>query len=162
MQNTVARAFAGKKVVLPRAAMDIEATMTWAGDVAKMLAGLLFNPAAYGEAFSVCTAEHHPWKVIAEYYRELVGMEVVWVDTEDYMTAIGGKAPNLWQLEYDRLFDRIMDNSKILAAADLKQSELTPIRDALAREIAQLPRDIYDPADPINVTMDRWLAEHGM
>lgn len=162
MPNTVARAFVGKKVVLPEAARQVQGTMTWAGDVAQMLAGLLLNPAAYGETYSVCTAEHHSWGEIADIYRDLVGLEAVWVSTDDYIEAIGGKAPNRWQLEYDRLFDRVMDNRKILAAVGLTQDGLSPVRDAIARELAQLPRDIYDPADPINVTMDKWLAAHGM
>ena len=81
--NTVARARAGKAVVLPIDAKDKQATMSWAGDVAKMLARLLFNPAAYREIYSVTTSEHHTWGEIAEYYRELCGLRAVWVPKED-------------------------------------------------------------------------------
>ena len=36
--DTVVRAFAGKKVVLPEQAREVQATMSWAGDVARMIA----------------------------------------------------------------------------------------------------------------------------
>ena len=57
--NTVGRAFAGKEVVLPEQARNIQATMSWAGDVAKMIAGLLLHDKARGETLTVATAEQH-------------------------------------------------------------------------------------------------------
>ena len=59
------RAMAGKTVLLPELAMDIQATMSWAGDVGKMFTRLVLNPKAYAESFSICTAEHHTWREIA-------------------------------------------------------------------------------------------------
>ena len=43
------RMAAGKTVFLPEGAIDRDATMTWAGDVAKMLKAILLNEKAYGE-----------------------------------------------------------------------------------------------------------------
>ena len=162
--NTVARAKAGKAVVLPIEAKDKQATMSWAGDVAKMLARLLFNPVAYREIYSVTTSEHHTWGEIAEYYRELCGLRAVWVPKEDYISILGGdneQATMLYrrQLEYDRLFDRIMDNSKILAATGMKAEELMPLYEGLKYEISR-----YDEnADlPVNERMDKYLEERGL
>ena len=162
--NTVARAKAGKAVVLPIEAKDKQATMSWAGDVAKMLARLLFNPVAYREIYSVTTSEHHTWGEIAEYYRELCGLRAVWVPKEDYIAILGGdneQATMLYrrQLEYDRLFDRIMDNSKILAATGMKAEELMPLYEGLKYEISRFDEN----ADlPVNERMDKYLEERGL
>ena len=39
-----------------------------------------------------------------------------------------------WQLRYDRMFNRIMDNSKILEVTGMKQSQLMPLYDGLKLE----------------------------
>ena len=142
--NTVGRAFAGRKAVLPEQAENVQATMSWAGDVAQMIAGLLFNEKARGETFTVSTAEHHTWGEIAAYYNDICGLETVWVDKEDYIRILDPHRyfPGVrWQLEYDRLFDRIIDNSKVLAATGMTQAALMPLHDGLEKEIARCPRD---------------------
>ncbi len=156
--DTVGRAFAGKKVVLPEQARNVQATMSWAGDVSQMINGLLFNDKALGETFSVCTAEHHTWGEIAGYYNDICGLESVWVDQEDYISLIPWEPhhPGVrWQLQYDRLFDRVMDNSKVLAAAGMKQSELMPLYDGLKKEIAACPKDFKWQ---VNTAMDEYIA----
>lgn len=136
-----------KPIVLPAAALDIEGTMSWAGDVAKMLSRLLFNEKAKGEAYSVCTAEHHTWREIAEMYREICGLRYIAADTEDYLDVVAGPdAPHLnrmhayYQLAYDRCFTRIMDNQKILDVTGMKQSELMPLRKGLELECSRTIR----------------------
>ena len=156
--HTVGRAFAGKPVVLPEQAREKQATMSWAGDVARMIEKLLFNDRARGETFSVCTAEHHSWGEIADYYKDICNLQAVWVDKEDYIRILSTKYYECyirWQLEYDRLFDRIMDNSKVLAATGMKQESLMKLHDGLEREIARCPRDF---PWPVNRAMDEYLA----
>lgn len=163
MNNTLARARAGKKAVLPIQAKDVAATMTWAGDVANMIANILFNDRALGEDYSACTAEHRTWGEIADYYKELCGLETVWIDKEDYLKII---TPNpyhrfhaRWQLEYDRLQPRIMDNSKILDLCGLQQKDLMGLYDGLKYEIARCPENIIATEE---TAMDRYLAEHNL
>ena len=157
MNNTVERAILGKKAVLPLEAKDVQATMSWAGDVAKMIARLLFNDRAYREIFTVSTAEHRTWGEVAEYYRELIGLEYEWVSNDDYISAIGGHIGSYRQLWYDRLFDRIIDNSKILDVTGMKQEELMPLKEGLRYEISKLPRDIFTDR---NSTMDEWFVKN--
>lgn len=156
-KDTLGRARAGKKVVLPEQAREVRATMSWAGDVAAMIAGLLFNHQALGETYTVATAEYHTWGEIAGYYHDLCGLEAVWVDKEEYLRIIDPDAYNLaprWQLEYDRLFERVMDNTKILAATGLHQSGLMPLYQGLKQEIERCPRDLVWP---VNTRMDAFL-----
>lgn len=159
----VQRAREGKTVILPEEAMNVQATMTWAGDVAKMIARLLFNEKAYREVYTVSTSEHNTWGTIAEYYRELIGMKYITVPRDVFLsiTAPEGGMDSVWQLDYDRLYDRIVDNSKILAATGLKQSDFTTVYDGLKRELSNLPKDVVF-SDPRNAYMDAYLKEHNL
>jgi nucleoside-diphosphate-sugar epimerase len=141
----IARAMKGLPVVLPEKALSVQATMSWAGDVAKMFAGLLFNPKAYREAFTLATAEHQTWKEIAEYYREIIGLKYVAASTEDYLEIMGASPRFGYQLAYDRLFQRIVDNSKVLLATGLKQEDFMPLKKGLKMELSALPKDIVWP-----------------
>ena len=158
--NTVGRAFAGKKVPVPEQARGVQTTMSWGGDVARMIERLLFNEKALGETFSVCTAEHHTWGEIADYYKDICGLDAVWIDKEDYLRLINPDPYNFrfrWQLDFDRLFDRVMDNSKVLAVTGLEQSGLMGLYDGLKKEIARCPKDY---PWRVNAAMDEYLANH--
>lgn len=162
----VRRAREGKKVLLPREAMQAQATMTWAGDVAKMFVGLLFNEKALGEKYTFATAEHNTWETVASYYHDLIGLEYVTIPEKDFLEIMNPEEPMRgprWQLEYDRMYDRIVDNSKILAAAGLKQEEFSTVRDALAMELANLPKDVEWKKDfAICDRMDEYIAKHNL
>ncbi len=157
----VARALQGLPVVIPKAALSVQATMSWAGDVAKMFAGLILNPAAYCEAFTLATAEHRTWGEIAEYYKEIIGLEYLAVDTEDYLKIMGGSQGARYQLDYDRLFERIVDNSKVLRVAGLKQEDFMPLRLGLEKELSALPENQKWPdASAIWERMDSYAKQH--
>ncbi len=46
-----------------------------------------------------------------------------------------------YQLAYDRLFERIVDNSKVLQVTGLKQEDFMPLRSGLEKELLALPKD---------------------
>ncbi len=160
----VNRALDGKKIVLPEQARNVRGTMSWAGDVAKMFTGILFNERAYGETFTFATAENHTWGEIADIYKELTGVECVWVDKQDYCDLIGAENPHVrWQLEYDRLFDRVIDNSKICDVAGMKQEDFMPLKEGLRLELAGLPEGFrFEDRLGINDRMDEYLKKHGL
>ena len=163
-KNAVARALMGKKVILPIQAKDKPATLSWGGDVAKMIALILFKDEAKREIYNVCSSEHRTWEEIAEYYRELVGLEAVWVDKEDYLKILSpeGMINVRWQLEYARLFRRITDNSKVLALTGLRQEDFLSMYDGLKLEIGNIPKD-YVPVDTeVGIRMDEYLKEHNL
>lgn len=161
-KNTVGRARKGKKVVLPLQAKDRPATLSWAGDVSPMIAHLLFKEEAKREIYNVCSAESRTWGEIAEYYRELCGLEAVWVDKEDYLRILSPemKLSTRWQLEYARMFHRITDNSKVLKATGLKQEDCMPLKDALKMMIDAVPEDYVFPDTELDQRMDAYLAAH--
>ena len=158
--DTVGRAFAGKPVALPEQARLIPASLCWGGDVAKMFKGLIFNEKALGEDFNVTTSEARTWEEIADYYKEICGLKAVWIDKEDYLSILETDPCNLgrrWQLEVARLFNRVYDNSKMLAATGLKQSDFIPLRKGLEYEISRCPKD-YPFKN--NERMDAFFAKH--
>ncbi|MBP5531608.1 MAG: hypothetical protein J6Y54_06245, partial [Lentisphaeria bacterium] len=128
------------------------------GDAGRMIGGLLFRDGALGETFNINSAEHHTWEEISDYYKDICGLRAVWVDKEDYLR-IRNPDPYVlgprWQLEYARLFDRIVDNGKVLAVTGMKQSDMMPLYDGLKREIDRTPADWPWPN---NQRMDDYLA----
>lgn len=155
------RAWQKKKVVLPTRALDAVTTMTWGGDVGKMLAGLVGNRRALGEAYTLATAEHHTWREVAEIYRELFGLEYVETDIETFLNAFFDNSfIARYTLLYDRCATRIMDNRKILEATGLKQDDLMPLKSGLALEYGRLPQGKQWPQSPVNEKMDAWLEKH--
>lgn len=156
----VRRMMESKMLVLPKGAMHVQATMSWAGDVAKMIARLVLNKAAYQEIYSVCTSEHHTWEEIAQMYRKIGGLRYCTTDTENFLDII---APNnihaRQQLILDRYYDRIMDNAKILNITGMKQSELMPLEKGLAMELAAFPKDVVWRQDDRVDRMDVFLRK---
>lgn len=162
--HVVGRADTGRAVVVPESARNVQGTMTWAGDNARFIARLVFNDKALGEAFTLATAEHRTWGEIAEIYARLRGLKAVWAPEEDFLKILSDDPWNFGparQLRTDRLFDRVIDNTKVLAATGLSQSDLMPLEKGLELELSRIPRDFDWSAsahDGINTRMDAWLA----
>lgn len=154
------RAQAGKTVALPKIALDAQATLSWAGDFGKMVARLLFNPYAFGEAYTVGTAEHHSWREMAEIYGRIIGLKYQAVETDDFLDIMDGHAHFFKQgLFYDRCLNRAIDNSKILNATGFKQSDLMPTEDGLRMELSQLDLRDLPENQAVCARMDAFLGE---
>lgn len=152
----------GKTVLLPEEAMDCEATMSWAGDVAKMFAAILLNRAAFGETYTVSTSEHHTWREIAEMYGRIGGLKYITVRDEDYIELIGGGIYAEQQLKYDRCYNRIVDNSKILSLMGASQEELMPLEEGLRMEYENLTAERLARIgcnERVNSRMDAYLEK---
>lgn len=156
----VYRMLMGKTVVLPEGAMDCEATLSWGGDVAEMIARLLFNEKAYRQSYNVATSEHNSWKTIAEIYNGLCPFKYITVSTEDYLNIIApGETWAKYQLIYARMFQRITDNTKVLEHTGMRQDELMTLRDGLKYEFERskdFDWEHFADSD-INVRMDKYL-----
>lgn len=150
------RSLLGLPVIMPSLMRRKETTLTWGRDVALMIAKLLFNPKAYGEDFNCATAEHHTWEYVSDIYRRTLGADVRDCSVEDYIKVVGNSA----QVKYDRLFDRIIDNSKVLEATKLNQSDFTPLEEGLVKELEcfrKSPTYQY-PDVALNARMDKLLG----
>lgn len=121
-------------VAVPKSVLDKETTLTWAGDVAQLITRLAGNSDALGEDFNVVTAEHHSWRYIADIYHEILGTEIREVATEEYIKAEGGKFTH-YQLKYDRMLNRVLDNRKVLAATGYSQADFATAQSGLTAEL---------------------------
>ena len=131
---------AGKEILLPKEAKNLTAGLDWAGNSGKLIANLLFKEEALGEKFTVSTAQNLTWGEVADIYTELSGAKFNWVDTERYIEEYPWLKENPWILKYDRLFDRKIDNSKILKVTELKKEDFTSIRDGIKYELETIKK----------------------
>ena len=127
----LSRALQGRTVPFPGEMLDKQTTMTWAGDVAQMIARLVGKKDSLSETYTVATSESHRWSEVIEVYQKLVGLKIKTVPLGDYERVIGRK----YQIKYDRMFDRRIDNSKILKATGMTQKDLTLLEDGLSMEL---------------------------
>lgn len=160
----VSRALAGKPIVLPEDAYNVKTTLTNATDSGKLFAKLLFNPGAKREAFTVATSECHTWGEIADMYSKYIGAKFEWVSKEDYLRVrSGGDQISPWcryQLEYDRLFCRKIDNSKVLSVTGLSQDEFIPLESGLKTMLDRADLSTITPKweESVCRAMDEYLG----
>ena len=126
----------GGTVLLPGPAKDLHAGLDWAGNSGKLIANLLFKEETLGETYTVSSAQNLTWGEVADCYKELVGANIEWVSLEEYQSVT--KQFENYALLYDRLFDRVIDNAKILKATGLTKSDFLPIREGIKTELELL------------------------
>lgn len=124
----------GETILLPQAAKTLTAGLDWAGNSGKLIANLLFQEKAFGEAFTISSAQNLTWGEVADIYTKLIGAKFKWVGTEEYVESRNWQGTP-WILKYDRLFDREIDNHKVLDATGLKKSDFTSIAEGIEIEI---------------------------
>ena len=127
-------AAAGKTLLLPEVTRNLTAGVDWAGNTGRLIASLLFRENTLREAYTVSSAQNLTWGAVADIYERLTGAKFRWTTTEDYIhTGHGG-----YILKYDRLFDRKIDNSKILAATGLRSENFTSLEDGIKIELEKV------------------------
>lgn len=125
-------------VLLPEKAKNLTAGLDWAGNSGKLIANLLFKSEAMGEVFTVSSAQNLTWGEVADIYSELTGVKFEWTDIGKYISENPEYKMSPWGLKYDRLFDRKIDNAKILKVTGLKKEDFTPIRDGIKHELEKI------------------------
>lgn len=116
-EDWLKRALEGRTIVFPKDIAEKRTSLTYGNDVAGALVELIGNEKAYGEAFHITTAESHTWGEILDFYckkiEEKTGVKpkVKYVEDSTELQ----KVWNPWQIKFDRLYNRVFDNSKIEA-----------------------------------------------
>lgn len=111
------RTLRGGTIILPEEMLNKITTMTWAGDVAEVIANLVLNKKAYGEDFNVASSEYHTWSEVADIYRDILGLKLKTVSIKEYITATQSE----YQLRFDRMFNRRVDNHKVVNVTKYKK-----------------------------------------
>lgn len=114
------RALHGRPIVFTGDISDRLTTLTWGMDVAEVIAGLTGNEGARREVFHITCGQPIRWDEVLDLYCRVLEEEVgrrprvlLIEDSEELRTVSG----NRWAIDYDRLYDRTFDNSKVLATA---------------------------------------------
>ncbi len=130
------RAIHGRPVVFSRDIAERYTTMTYGHDVAGAIAELAGNRNAFGQVYHITGDDSLRWSDIAEIYKEVFAkvtgreMKIEYIDRAIDDTA---------QWKYDRLYDRIFDNSKIKSA--VKDFRPVSIREGLTRCLSEFLND---------------------
>ena len=124
----------GKTILLPETAKNLTAGLDWAGNSGKLIANLLFKKECFGEAYTVSSGQNLTWGEVADIYTRLTGVNFRWTDTEEYVSNGHGG----YILNYDRLYDRAVDNTKILKATGLKKDDFTSVEEGIKIELKNL------------------------
>lgn len=130
----------GEIYYLPEFAKTLTAGLDWAGNSGKLIANLLFKEHAKGQAYTISSGQNLTWEEVAQAYTEIFGMDIRWVDEETYLThypQYRRGCGNHWRYIYDRCFDRLVDNSKVLEATGLTKEDFKPIKEGIAIELAR-------------------------
>lgn len=118
--NWLYRALKGRKIVVAKDLIEKETTFTYGLDVARAIMSIMYKKDALGEVFHITSPNHYKWKVFLEVYRQTIkdftGKEVEVCYTEHWKDCMGGAYA---QVFYDRMYNRMFDNSKISQYIDL-------------------------------------------
>ena len=77
---------------------------------------------------------------VAKLYTELMGAKIEWVSLEEYLKATNNY--NYYALFYDRLFDRQIDNGKILKATGLNKNDFLSVKEGLKIEVDKIEQEL--------------------
>ncbi len=128
----------GEKMLLPAETKNLTASLDWAGNTGKIIANLLFKKDTCKQAYTISSAQNMKWGEVAALYTKLVGTQFEWVKTEDYLRMDDRIGKDPWILLYDRLYDRKIDNTKVLKATGLKKSDFLSIEEGLKIELNKI------------------------
>lgn len=107
----------GRPLVLPKDVGIHQTTMTHGDDVARAMAGLIGNNKAFGEAFHITGSDHMKWRDIAGIYKDILEDRTghfVEIYEPESSKGLSGVMGNASQIKYDRTYDRVFDNSKLI------------------------------------------------
>ena len=143
-------------LLLPREMLNKLSTMTWAGDVAKLMCQLALDSRCFREDFNILTSETRSWDYISNIYSELLGAKFVKVDLNEFYSI----SDDLWHLTYDRMYNRSCSNEKILKFLNQENYVFKSVKDGLGNTLEQL--ELVKPNVNANVNrrhgrMDRLL-----
>ena len=131
-------ALSGRPMVLPKDVGMHETTMTYGEDVGKAMTALIGNDLALGEALHITGTDHMKWSGVAEVYMDVIEEETSHrpelhtPDSSERLSAIMG---NTMQIKYDRMYDRIFNNSKLLQTCGQMDMHFTPMEEGLRKSI---------------------------
>lgn len=126
----------GRYLILPESAKFLTAGLDWAKNSGMLISNLLFRPETFGESYTVSSAQNLTWGKIADIYSAYTGLKVKWTDEKTFLKNEMFQYPQKrWAYFYDRIYDRKIDNSKILKSTNLKPTDFKSIEEGIKTEV---------------------------
>lgn len=112
------RAIHGRKILFSKEIGEKYTTLTYADDVAKVIANIVIGGKCKKEIIHPVSSKEMRWKDILDIYcdtlEDILGRrpEIVWIESIDSKLP-GASRYNYYQIKYDRAIDRLFDNRKV-------------------------------------------------
>ncbi len=134
-----------KPIIVSRDLLGKYTTLTYGYDVARGICSLMGHVSSYGEIFNITTNESLLWEEILENYLDVIekktGKRPVVMYMEKWDPLIGG---DLYQVKWDRMYNRRFDNSKINQYIDTNSFQKTlPTLATCLESFLDIPRFDY-------------------
>ena len=68
----------------------------------------------------------------------MIGAKFNWIGTDEYIKIEPKLQDNPWILTYDRLLNRLIDNSKVLKVTELNKEDFASVKDGIKTELKNL------------------------
>lgn len=155
------------KLLLPIEAKDKHAAIIYAGDIARLFAGLIFNEKAFGETYTLGSPETITWAEMAKTYEELCGITSEWIPGEEFGKMATGNSQEIpdgmkFMLFYDRFFNRDVNVEKVCKDAKVKADQFISHKEGLKKCLASYPEN-YQPSEwetAQNDFMSEYIKNH--
>ncbi|MEE0779396.1 MAG: NAD-dependent epimerase/dehydratase family protein [Massilimicrobiota sp.] len=127
------RALNNKTIVFSKDISQYYTTLTYGYDVAYLMSKLILNDNALGEIFHITCSEHIKWEEILNIYLDELKKHKIYpkVKILDDSSIVDKRLGKHYQVYYDRLYNRIFDNTKILKATECENYEFKSIDQGL-------------------------------
>ena len=150
------RIYTGRMAVLSADVLERTTTFTYGYDVAYCIYKLIGNKKAFGQVFHITNNESLTWDEIREFYfQELSRLgfpcKLKIVSNSYYR--------NSYRLKYDRLYNRIFDNSKLYGV--IGEYTFAPVKSSLSICLAEfLKKPVFDKIDQrLDAISDKMTGE---
>lgn len=115
------RVLHGKSVLFPLDVASKRTTLTFGDDVAFCISCLVGNQDAKGQIYQIMQPNNNTWPEVIKVYKKALEMKGVTMNVK-YVDSLPIKEPIYI---YDRIYNRIFDNSKINDIKELKYKDVT-------------------------------------
>jgi len=131
------RALMGKTIVFPEEMLYKKTTFTYAKDVAIAINNLINRKEAFSNIFNIVNGKYITWNDIINIYKGIFlnilnrDIKIKYISLENFYKI----APNIYQVKYDRMYNRIFNNEKILKYTNI--DNFLDVQDGLNRCLSE-------------------------
>lgn len=124
----------GRTMYIASHVKDNYAGVEWAGNSAKIIANIMFNPNCMRKTYMLSTGHRLTWGDIANIYTELLGLKVEWLNPDEYKSRFGLYR---FPLKYDRAYNREVDPSQMLNDLGLRPEDFKTMKEGIEIELGK-------------------------